>query len=354
MLDSTVTRSWSGLGTAFKLSASKFASRFKIQPGRPPSGLDHSETPHRTAKQIGEKMSILRRTIVTAVAVLAMAEQAHASELALFPVQTGNESVRYLSGVPKVDLETGQGAVQISPAPFDHGHVSFRVAVYNNGSMSTNFGVENIHATIAGVDVPVLSRQELQRRAKSRAAWSQVGMALLAGVAAYGASQAYTTQTSTAFLSTPHGSYSWMSSYRDNSVGVLGAAAATAGGTAAIVGIQQRLDFTLANLASDIVQTTTVDPSASYGGRIVIEKPTKATVPYDVVTVITLGSDQYPFTFRVTHDGVSMPPPYTPKQIAASAGPQPLAASKSAAPIIPIVPIVPIDATHPAPSIHRN
>jgi hypothetical protein len=287
-------------------------------------------------------MSIIRSVVVTAIAVLAMADQSHASELALYPVQTGNETVRYLSGVPTVDLETRFGAVQISPAPFDHGHVSFRVAVYNKGFQPTNFGVENIHATLAGVDVPVLSRQELQKRAKSRAAWSQVGMALLAGAAAYGASQAYTMQTNTGFLSTPHGSYSWVSSYRDNSLGVLGAAAATAGGTAAIVGIQQRLDYTLANLATDIVQTTTVDPSASYGGRIVIEKLNKAAVPYDVVTVISMGSEQYPFTFRVTHDGVSVPPPYIAKPIPASAGPQPSPASTSASPSIPGVPIVPI------------
>jgi len=63
-------------------------------------------------------------------------------------------------------------------------------------------------------------------------------------------------------------------------------------------------------LAHDIVQTTTIDPDASYGGRIVIEKPVKATAPYDVVTVIEWNGAQYPFAFRVTKEGVNVPPPY--------------------------------------------
>ena len=254
---------------------------------------------------------------VAALLLLACANQASAREIGLFPVQTGVETIRFLSGVPTLDLETAHGAVQITPLPFDHGHVTLRVGVYNKANNGANFGIENVRAIVGGIAEPVLSRQELQSRAKSRAAWSQVGMALLAGAAAYGASQAYSVQSNSGYLSTPHGSYSWVSSYRDNTLGVLGATAATAGGAAAIVGIQQRLDYTLANLAQDIVQTTTVDPNASYGGRIVIEKSSKAKVPYDVTTVISWNGDDYPFTFRVTHEGVSMPPPYTVRPVAA-------------------------------------
>ena len=254
------------------------------------------------------------RAPVGAIAIataLNMAAWANAAELRLYPIQTGAETVRFLTGVPTLNLETAEGAVQITPLPFDHGHVTFGLGIYNKGGSSGNFGIENIQATINGVAVRVLSSAELQKRAKSRAAWSQVGIALLAGAAAAASASAYTTQTSNGYLSTPHGSYSWVSSYRDNTLGVLGATAATAGGVAGVVGIQQRLDYTLANLAHDIVQTTTIDPNASYGGRIVIEKPVKATAPYDVVTVITWNGAQYPFAFRVTKEGVNMPPPYS-------------------------------------------
>lgn len=236
--------------------------------------------------------------------------EATASPTVLYPVQTGQERVRFQTGVPTLNLETKTGGVQITPLPFDHGHITFGIAVYNNGYQPTNFGIENISCLIAGVNVPILSRQELQKRAKSRAMWSEIGMAMLAGAAAAAASQAYTTSHYNGIVTTPHGTYSWASTYRDNSIGVLGATAAAAGGTAAIVGIQNRLDYTLANLATQIVQTTTVDPEASYGGRIVIEKDEKAKLPYDVKIVIALNDTQYPFVFRVTKEGTNLPPPY--------------------------------------------
>ena len=52
---------------------------------------------------------------------------------------------------------------------------------------------------------------------------------------------------------------------------MLGATAATAAGVAGIAGIQNRLDYTLQNLGNEIIQTTTVESDASYGGRIVVE-----------------------------------------------------------------------------------
>jgi hypothetical protein len=189
--------------------------------------------------------------------------------------------------------------------------VTFGLGIYNKGAQAANFGIENIQASLQGQAVPVLSSQELQKRAKSRAAWSQIGMALLVGAAAAAVSQAHTTDTYHSRVRTPNGTYSWSSSYRDNTIGTLGAAAAVAGGVVAINGIQNRLDYTLANLSEEIIQTTTVDPEASYGGRIVIEKSDKAKPPYDVRVVIAWNGAEYPFVFRVTKEGVNVPAPYT-------------------------------------------
>jgi len=93
---------------------------------------------------------------VVIATVLNMATSAKAAELRLYPLQTGAETVRFLAGVPTLNLETAGGAVQITPLPFDHGHVTFGLGIYNKGRSSGNFGIENIQATINGVAVPVL------------------------------------------------------------------------------------------------------------------------------------------------------------------------------------------------------
>jgi hypothetical protein len=248
--------------------------------------------------------------VLAAILAASVSVEAVAGPAMLYPVQTGAEKVRYRIGVPTLNLETPTGGVQITPLPFDHGHITVGIGVYNKGYQPINFGVENISATINGMPIAVLSSAELQKRAKSRAMWSQIGLAVLAGAAAAAASQAYTTSHYNGVMRTPHGTYSWASSYRDNSLGVLGATAAVAGGTAGIIGIQNRLDYTLDNLAAEIVQTTTIDPDASYGGRVVIEKDDKAKLPYDVRIMMSLNGTEYPFVFRVTKEGVNLPPPF--------------------------------------------
>ena len=180
--------------------------------------------------------------------------------------------------------------------------------------------------------------------------WSQIGIAMLAGVAAAAASQAYTTNHYSGVLRTPHGTYAWASSYRDNSIGVLGATAAVAGGTAGIVGVQNRLDYTLENLATEIIQTTTIDPDGSYGGRVVIEKDDKAKLPYDVKINMSFGGVDYPFVFRVTKEGVNLPPPYTMPMAATSseAPSSPSVAQQPGSAAVPLAPASPAVAT-PAP-----
>jgi len=245
------------------------------------------------------------------LAAAAFTGQAVAADLILYPVQTGPETIRYRTGIPTLNIETATGSVTVTPLPLDHSHATFGVAVYNKGENSVNFGIENVTASIGGRPIPVLSREELQKRAKSRAAWSVVGLALLSGVAAAAASTAHTTSHSYGNVRTPHGTYFWSSSYRDNSIGALGAGAAIGTGTAGIVGIQNRLEYTLGTLATDIVQTTTVDPDNTYGGEIVVEKPSAASVPYDVTITMHFNGADYPFTFRMTEQGKNKPPAFT-------------------------------------------
>lgn len=249
------------------------------------------------------------------LAAAALTGQAVAADLILYPVQTGPETIRYRTGIPTLNIETATGSVTVTPLPLDHNHATFGVAVYNKGDNSVNFGIENVTASIGAKQIPVLSREELQKRAKSRAAWSAIGLAVLSGVAAAAASTAHTTSHSYGNVRTPHGTYFWSSSYRDNSLGAIGAGAAIGAGTAGIVGIQNRLEYTLGTLATDILQTTTVDPDNSYGGEVVVEKPSGATLPYDVTVTMHFNGADYPFTFRMTEQGKNKPPAFTEASI---------------------------------------
>lgn len=253
-----------------------------------------------------------RGRYVAALALAAsLASQASAADLILYPVQAGSETIRYRTGIPTLNLETPTGSVTVTPLPLDHNHATFGVAIYNKGDNSINFGIENVTASIGGQAIPVLGREELQKRAKSRAAWSMVGLALLSGVAAAAASTAHTTDHAYGNVRTPHGTYFWSSSYRDNSIGAAASAATIAAGTAGIIGIQNRLEYTLGTLATDILQTTTVDPDNSYGGVVVIEKPDGGKLPYDVTITMHFNGADYPFTFRLTEQGKNKPPAFT-------------------------------------------
>lgn len=251
------------------------------------------------------------KKLIGLIAATAMAGQAIAADRILYPVQTGSETIRYRTGIPTLNIETPSGSVTITPLPLDHNHPTFGIAVYNKGNNSANFGIENVSASINGQPISVLSREELQKRAKSRALWSSIGVAMLAGVAAAAASTANTTQQYYGNVRTPRGTYFWSSSYRDNSIGVLGATAAVGAGTAGIVGIQNRLEYTLGTLATDIVQTTTIDPDNSYGGEVVIEKPSGIKIPYDVTITLHFNGMDYPFTFRMSEQGKAKPPAFT-------------------------------------------
>jgi hypothetical protein len=255
------------------------------------------------------------RKFVLGVSIALVSSQALARDLILYPVQTGPETIRYRTGIPTLSIETATGAVTIVPLPLDHNHATFGVAVYNKGTTSINVGIENVTATVDGHEVPVLSREELQKRAKSRAAWSMVGLALLGGIATAAASTAHTTDHYYGNIRTPHGTYFWSSSYRDNTIGVLGASATAAATTAGIVSIQNRLEYTLGTLATDILQTTTIDPDNSYGGEVVIEKPDNAKLPYDVTVAVHFNGADYPFTFRMTEQGKNKPPAFTESSI---------------------------------------
>ena len=173
----------------------------------------------------------------------------------------------------------------------DHGSLQFRIAIYNSTTTSFNFGVENIKVYQDDNLTTVFTRDQLESKAKSRAMWSQIGYAMIAGVAA--AAQNNNTYATTY---TPHGVYSTVISSPGLSNGQL-AAAAAGGGAIALseIGLQKTLDA----IGDEIIQTTTIDPNSGYGGRIVIGKLRDSKLGDTVKLCIDAGGTVQNFTFTI-------------------------------------------------------
>ncbi|SLJ86871.1 hypothetical protein [Novosphingobium mathurense] len=220
------------------------------------------------------------------------------------PIQNGEQAVRYEKGVPTVDMELRDGVVQITPLPFDHGSLVFGIAVYNDADRPANIGIENVHATFGSKSVPVFSKDELVRRAKNRATWSQIGLALVGGLAAAGAASQRDHYRNT-FI-TPHGTYrSYWS--MPSAAGQFQATAIAAGTGVGIAAIQSQLDRTVEALGDQVVQLTTVDPGESYAGKIVIDKVKPGSFPAPVTILIDWNGERYPFTFQIAKPGTPAP-----------------------------------------------
>lgn len=220
------------------------------------------------------------------------------------PVQVGKETIRYDQGVATVELFNRQGSVQIQPMPVDHGSLAFFVGVYNAGQLPANIDITNFSIDAGGQPLAVFSRQDLEKKAKNRAMWKQIGIAALGGLAAAGAASQRDTYHSSFY--TPRGSYHGYYS-APSAFGQIQAAAITAGTGYAIYNVQQRLDQTRRELADSVVQLSTIDPDRSYGGKIVLAKIKDKTLPKIVTINLDWNGERYPFSFRLVKPGTPAP-----------------------------------------------
>jgi hypothetical protein len=220
------------------------------------------------------------------------------------PIQKGSATERFLRGVPTVDLELNDGVVEITPLPLDHGSLAFSIAVYNDSRRPSNMGIEQIHVTFNGQPVAVFTEQALVKKAKNRAMWSQIGLALLGGVAA-GAAASQRIHYRSTFI-TPRGTYrSWFSA--PSVAGQFHAAAITASTGYGIAAVQGQLDRTIGVLGDQVIQLTTVDPGESYAGEFVIDKIRPKSLPAIVDVTIDWNGESYPFEFQLAKSGTPAP-----------------------------------------------
>jgi hypothetical protein len=219
----------------------------------------------------------------------------------------GSEGARFVKGVPTLEMPLQNGAVQVRPLGFDHNDTVFAVAVFNAAAEPANIALEDMHATVNEQPVRIWTGRDLARQAKNRATWAQLGIAFLSAAGSAVAASQRDTYRST--LYTPHGSYSFRSSYPSIS-GQLLANDIAANGALGMALVQQRLDNALANIDANVVQRTTVDPGMAYGAIVVVDRIDYGKAPMELHLSVDWNGERYPFAFLLTKVGQPAPAEY--------------------------------------------
>jgi hypothetical protein len=250
-------------------------------------------------------MSMLR--VVLGSAALIAAQVSAEPHIDMHGLVRGAEGARFIKGVPTLELPLKYGAVQVRPLGFDHNDTVFAVAVFNAGGAPANIALEDMHATLNDQPIRIWTGQDLARQAKNRAMWAQLGIAFLtvAGSAAAASQRDYYHST----FATPHGVYSFSSSYPSVS-GQLLANSIAANGALSMAFVQQRLDTALANIDENVVQRTTVDPGMAYGAIVVVDRVDYSKAPLELHLTINWNGESYPFAFLLTKQGQPSPAEY--------------------------------------------
>jgi hypothetical protein len=235
-----------------------------------------------------------------------------------------------------------RGAVQITPLGINaDSRLGFAVAVFNKGTQPADFGVENLAVVQQdGTADKIMTSVELQHEAEVKAAWAQVAVAVIGGLASYEAGR-HSYSITNAVVRTPYGSASIHARTYD------AAAAYQAGhdiGVATgmnIASIQGSLDHTLQSIGQNVLQTTTVDPGDSTAGIAVIDALSSSSYPQDIVLHVNWNGEDHVFHFTVAKGEEAvvrqLSHPVPPSSLVASAAPPsvaPVMASLASAPAI--------------------
>ncbi|MEN2786732.1 hypothetical protein ACFOKI_01465 [Sphingomonas qilianensis] len=227
-----------------------------------------------------------------------------ATTYSMTPLAEAGQTVRYDQGRATTDQIKRLGSVKVTPVSVaGDGRLVFAVAALNTSGQAVTFGTENITVMDgAGTPVRVFTHDALVRQAKNRATWAAIAVAMVGASAAVAANQnAY--RTANGSMTTPGGRvYRYTAQTYDPTAAALGTAAATAGTTAGMIGIRNTLNATLAGLNEEMLQTTTIDSSTAWGGKVVAAKLPGKNWPRDVTVTVAWQGETYPFRFRVARE----------------------------------------------------
>ena len=268
------------------------------------------------------------RFVKIVIALVCVAAQANAciAGLIIQPVPVADETARFDRGRPAITVRRDHGAIQVRPRELDHGSIAFDIAVFNNGDAPANFDTANVEAKANGAAIRPFTVTELTKKAKSRAFWTQMAVAMVAGAAAGLSASQRDTYSNT--LYTPHGVYRGYYS-RPSVSGQIAAAGSVVAGGVAISRIEDQLRATLDNMQDNVIQVTTIDPGDSYAGMVVLQKIKGQKAGQRVDMAVNWNGEIYPFAFQVVKDGTPMPVFAALSTAAQDATPMPHAASSA-------------------------
>lgn len=216
-----------------------------------------------------------------ALALLATSTPAMAADYNANPLPTAADALTYYKGVPTVERSTAFGKIRVTSIGEETGKPAFVVEILNVSGEPINFGTENITAAFATQKKPtvVYSAADIQRMIANKAAWA-AALAGMAGALATNTSSATACGYGGCFratITTPNyyaqaRASQQISAIYENSAG--------------------RVD----DLKANYLQRTTVEPNASYGGRVALSKPKVKKWPAPL-TFTVLGET---FNFEVT------------------------------------------------------
>ncbi|HEY2772701.1 MAG TPA: hypothetical protein VGK20_01485 [Candidatus Binatia bacterium] len=269
--------------------------------------------------------------------LLVLAATSCSTAYRVVPVANPPATVRYEHGSPTTSLEQRGGGVQVTPLQFDaEGKLVFAVAAYNASGYPANFGTENIQATTAlNKALHIYTVDDLAREARNKAIAADVAIVLLGAVAA-AASEAGAHQTYRSTFYTPHGTYHYKASYYDAGQAAAGISASAAATSEGIYGVHQALNETIAHIGDAMLQTTTVNPGESVGGRVLVQRA-GGKYPPEIGMLIHWNGEDFPFRFQMRRiDDLPAIQADAPPEAApiASSGAGPLSA-KAAAQAVP-------------------
>lgn len=230
--------------------------------------------------QSNKRAGIFMKKLI-ALAALATSTPAMAADYNANPLPTAADTLTYYKGIPTVERSTAFGSIRVTSIGEETGKPAFVVEILNTSAGPINFGTESITATFATQKKPtvVYSAADIQRMVESKAAWS----AALAGMAG-----ALATNTSTATACGYGGCYRATITTPDYY--------AQARASQQVSAIYENSAGRVNELSNNYLQTTTVEPNASYGGRVAISKPKVKKWPAPL-TFTVLGET---FNFEVT------------------------------------------------------
>lgn len=219
----------------------------------------------------------------------------------------GDEGARYLKGALTIDLQQHRGAAQVRFLGFDHSSPMFAVGFFNASSEPANIDLEDLHVSVNGAPVTVFSAEDLKRKAKNRAMWKSIGLALVGAIGS--ASAASQRNSYSGSVIGPYGSYSFYGSY-PSLAGQLRANQISSDTAFGMAAIQQRLDVTISGIGNNVIQRTTIDPGMAYGGLLVADKLDYGRAPLDVRLELDWNGERYDFGYLFLKPRQAVPEQY--------------------------------------------